>query len=201
MAATKDLVIRQGRTFSLPVRWEAPPIVYKQISAILQSAPVRITAVGHGVPDGWRVAVTNVKGMVEINAEANKVRDKDYVQATVIDPDTVELNAINASGFRPYTSGGVLQYNTPVVLTGFTARMSIKDRVGGTELLSLTTENGGIVIDLTRHTITIKITAAATAALSFKSAVYDLEIVSPDVVPVITPLLSGKVSVTLEVTT
>ena len=200
MAATKDLVISQGKTFALAIRWEAPPIIYKAIAAITQTAPARLTVVGHGLSDGWRVAVTNVKGMTNINAEANNVKDRDYKQATVIDPDTIELNEVNARGFKPYVSGGDIQFNSPVVLTGFTARMAIKDRVGGRELLVLTTENGGIAIDLSRATITLNITAAATALLPWKSGVYDLELVSSAATPVVTNLLTGRVSVTKEVT-
>ena len=73
MAATKDLTIQQGRTFSLALRWESQPVVYRPITAIAQTAPARLTVPTHGVPDGWRVAITNVKGMTEINAEANKL--------------------------------------------------------------------------------------------------------------------------------
>lgn len=201
MAASNDLQITQGKTFSLVLRWESGPIVYKAITAIERSAPVRLTVPAHGVLDGWRVAVTNVKGMTEINAEANAVRAGDYTPATVIDADTIELNEINAAGYKAYVSGGHLQYNTPVDLAGYTARMTIKDKVGGVELLSLTTENGRIVIDPAQHTITLGISAEDTAALTWRTGVFDLELVSGDIVPVVTALLSGKATVTKEVTT
>ena len=85
--------------------------------------------------DGWPVAVTNVKGMTEINAEANNVRDSDFHPVTVIDPDTIEINDINASGFKAYVSGGVIQYNTPVDLSGYKARDTIKKKVGKNMLI------------------------------------------------------------------
>lgn len=56
MAAQQDLIITRGKTFTLVIRWGTEPIVYKAITAIQQSAPVRITAVGHGLVDGWPVA-------------------------------------------------------------------------------------------------------------------------------------------------
>lgn len=124
----KDLTILQGKTFSLPIRWEVEPYVYKAVTDISQTAPVQITCVGHGVPDGWRVAVVSAKGMTQINAANTPPKDSDYVVATVVDADTLELNTINAAGFKPYTSGGYVQYRTPKDLTGFTARMSIKDK-------------------------------------------------------------------------
>jgi hypothetical protein len=199
MPATKDISIRQGGTFSLVLRWEAPPIVYKPITAITQSAPVRLTVPSHGVPTGWRVAVTNVKGMTEINASANSVKDADYHPATVVDSNTVEINEINAAGYKAYISGGQLQYNTPVDLSGYSARMSIKDKIGGTELFSLTVLNGRITLDTTLKTISLTISATDTQAVTWKKGVYDLEMVSGT--GVVTPILTGKVVVTQEVTT
>lgn len=200
MASTKDLTIPQGRTFSLALRWETAPVIYKAITGIAQTAPVRITVPAHGIPDGWRVAITNVKGMTAINADANKINDRDYHQATVIDANTIEINDINASGFKEYVSGGYVQFNTPTNLVGFTARMSIKNKVGGTELLSLTTTNNRITIDAAARVIALTISAEDTAALTWTSGVYDLEMVSGDTPPVVTALLSGRVTVTKEVT-
>lgn len=135
MAAQQDLIITRGKTFTLVIRWGTEPIVYKTITAIQQSAPVRMTVVGHGLVDGWLVAVTNVKGMTEINAEANNVRDSDFHPVTVIDPDTIEINDINASGFKAYASGGIIQFNTPVDLSGYKARDTIKKKVGKNMLI------------------------------------------------------------------
>ena len=200
--ATNDMIIERGRTFNNVLRLEIEPIVYKPITAITQTAPVRITVPAHGLKDGWRAAVTNVKGMGEINAEANNLTARDYHEATVIDADTVEFNDVNAAGFKAYISGGVLQYNTPMSLTGFKARQDIKDKVGGMVLLSLTTENGGITIDEAACTIRRTISAADTAAIAWKTGVSDLEVVSPDLVPVVTaPLRDIKVVVSKEVTT
>ena len=201
MSATKDLTIQQGRTFSLALRWESPPIVYRPITAIAQTAPARLTVPMHGVPDGWRVAITNVKGMTEINAEANKLTSRDYHQATVVDANTLDINDINAAGFKPYTGGGYIQFNTPVDLMGFKARMKIKNRVGGTTLYTLTTENGALAIDAAAKIITIDISESDTAAMTFTTGVYDLEMVSGTRPAVVTALLSGRVTVSKEVTT
>jgi hypothetical protein len=199
MTSTKDFVIQQGKTFPQVLRWECLPIIYKPITAISKTAPVRITAVGHGIPAGWRAVVVSAKGMTQINAENTPPKDGDYHQATVIDVDNVEFNDVNAADFKTYLSGGYLQYNTPVDLAGFTARMSIKDKIGGTELVRLDTTNGGIAIDNVLKTITITMSATATAALTWKKAVYDLELVSAS--GVVTELLKGTVTVAKEVTT
>jgi len=199
MAANKDLVIEQGKTFTQVLRWEAPPILYKPITGITQTAPARVTCPGHDIPNGWRVAVVSVKGMTQINAATSPPKDKDYHPATVFDANTIELNAVNAAEFKAYTSGGYLQMNTPVDLIGFTARMSIKDRIGGTEIFRLDTTNGRITIDTATHLITLIISAADAAALQWKKGVYDLELVSG--AGVVTALLAGTVTVSKEVTT
>ena len=199
MAVCKELVVQQGKTFTLLLRWETEPIVYKAVTAIAQVAPARLTVPAHALVDGWRAAIVSVKGMAEINAQNTPPRGDDFKPVTVVDPNTVEFNDINAADFRAYVSGGYLQYNTPVYLTGYTARMDIKDKVGGTVLHSMTSANGGISIDTSGKTITLNISATDTAAFAWQRGVYDLEMISAS--SVVTALLTGKVSVTKEVTT
>jgi hypothetical protein len=146
MADTQDLIITRGKTFTLVVRWSTAPIIYKPITAIQQSAPARMTVASHGLVDGWPVAVSNVKGMVEINAEANAIRDSDFHPVTVIDPDTIEINDINAAGFKAYTSGGILQYNTPIDLSGYKARDTIKKKAGKNMLVCTSPGTVGSVL-------------------------------------------------------
>lgn len=191
MSAKKDLTIRKGATFAQTLRWEAPPIVWKPITAISLTAPVRLTVPAHGCPPNWRVNVSCNKSMREMDGVKGV--------ATVIDADTIEINTINASGFKPYKGDGYLSYNTPVDMTAMTARMSIKDKVGGTELLRLDTTNGGLTIDPDVCAITMTISAEQTELMTWKRGVYDLEIV--DSLGAVHMLLSGKVTVTPEVTT
>lgn len=210
MADSKDLEIQQGKTFSLVLRWETEPIVRKAITAIsLTNGAPRLTVTGHGTPNGWRGAVTRVKGMTQINAKSTPPRASDYLAATVIDANTIELNSVtpcddSGNEWSAYVSGGFWQYNTPVDLAGYTARMKIKDKVGGTVLAS--TEAGDsprnvltIAIDNTAKTITLSIAATATDDFTWSKGVYDLEMVSGS--GVVTTILSGKVTVAKEVTT
>lgn len=199
MATKHDIVIQQGKTFNQVVRWESTPIVYKPITGITQAAPAQITATGHGVPAGWRVAIVSVRGMLQINAKNTPPRSSDYHAATIVSANAITLNDVNSSDYSSYTSGGYVQYNTPVDMTGFTARMTIKDRVGGTVLETLTDANAKIVLDNTAKTITILLSAVATAAYTWVKGVYDLEMVSAG--GVVTAILSGNVAVTKEVTT
>ena len=185
--------IYQGSTFNEVLRWESSKKVYKPITLITQAAPVVVTSVGHGIPNGWRAKITNVGGMTEINSTEN------YNIATVLDVDNVEFNTINSLGFKPYTSGGVIEYNEPVNLTGFTARMQIREKLDSTEVVKeLTTENGGIIIEVVNSKISLLISATDTASFTFSSAVYSLELLSSN--GEVSPLANGNISLVREVT-
>lgn len=199
MATRQNFALLQGDTFERVVRWESRSPVYKAISAIAQEAPVRITSTGHGIPDGWRAAVVSVKGMTQINARSSPPRSSDLKSVEVVDSSTVKLPDVNAAGYRAYTSGGYLFYYAPVDLVGYTARMTIRTKLGGTELVQLTTENGGITIDDAAKTITLFVEAADTAAFDWKKGVYDLELVSPT--GVVTKVLQGTITLTQEIST
>lgn len=199
MATELNITLEQGKTFQRLLRWETDPIVYKPITAITQAAPAKITATGHSVPSGWRVAVTGARGMIEINASQVPPRASDMHSTVVIDANNIELNELSSADFTPYTSGGYLLYYTPVSLVGYTARMQIRDRLGGTELMLLNTTNTRLVLDTTNKTISIVIDAVDTALITWKKGVYDLELEAPS--GTITMLLYGKVNVIDEVTT
>lgn len=86
-----------------------------------------------------------------------------------------------------------------VDLSGYTARMQVRERHTSTEtILTLTTENGGISLGGAAGTISLSASATATAGLSSKEYVYDLEIISPS--SIVTRLIEGKFIVTPEVT-
>lgn len=186
-----NLKIYQGSTFRQVLRWESSTKVYVPITNISKSAPVVITAANHAAPLGWRVKVVGAGGMKEINA-------LDYQTVTDKTTDTVTLNQINSLGFTAYTSGGVLEYNQPVSLAGYTARMQIRAKVDSDAVIhTLTTENGGIVLDNTAKTITIVMQDEVTQTFTFKSAVYDLELITGGEV---TQLVTGGISLVREVT-
>jgi hypothetical protein len=84
-------------------------------------------------------------------------------------------------------------------LTGSTARLQVRPKVGSSEkLIELTTTNGGITLDGPAGKLTLVMSAAATAALKFARAVYDLEVVPPAAEPY--RLLEGNVFLSREVT-
>ena len=94
---------------------------------------------------------------------------------------------------------------TAIDLTGFTARMKIKDEVGGTLIKSLSSSSGGGLTiggasgQTTNGEIDILISASDTASFSAPlDAVYDLEIESNT--GVVDRVLQGKFIINPEVT-
>lgn len=87
-----------------------------------------------------------------------------------------------------------------VDLTGYTARMQVRQKHTSDDppALTLTTENGAITLGGAAGTISIVAAATATGDITFKRGVYDLEIASAS--GVVTRLIEGCVMVTPEVT-
>lgn len=90
-------------------------------------------------------------------------------------------------------------FNVPIDLTGYTARMHIRDVITNPVfLLELTTGNGRIAITPLLGKIELILSDTITAAITWTSGVYDLEIISP--AGEVTRLVQGTVTVSPEVT-
>lgn len=84
-------------------------------------------------------------------------------------------------------------------LTGFTARMQVRASVKAVPvLLELNTTNGRIIITALAGAIRLLVAATDTALLTFRSGVYDLEIISAT--GVVIRLLEGEIELSKEVT-
>jgi hypothetical protein len=187
-----NLKIYQGSTFLQILRWESATKVYIPIFNITKSAPVVITAPEHSLPVGWRTKVTNVSGMKEINSTET------YHIVTDRTDDNVTLNQINSLAYSAYTSGGVLEYNQPVDLAGYTARMQIRAKLTSPDVIhELTTQNSGIILDNILKTITLTIPDEVTEQLNFVTGVYNLELIKEGAV---LNFATGNVTLQREVT-
>jgi len=185
--------IYQGSTFNEVLRWESSLKTYVPITGISNSAPLVVTAPNHNITPEWRVKFTNILGMTELNSADT------YYSATSVTTNTVTINEVNSLGFKPYVSGGIIEYNTPINLTGFTARMQIREKLtSDTVILELTTENAYINISNVTKTITLVIPADVTALFTFSTAVYSLELISSG--GQVTPFCEGTITLVKEVT-
>lgn len=93
--------------------------------------------------------------------------------------------------------------SVPVDITGYQIRMQVRsEQPSATVLLDLNTGNAHIAItNATQGQFELRLTATETAALTFETGVYDLEMVAPDAPDnTVTRLLAGSVSVSPEVT-
>jgi len=187
--AKLDLHIVQGATLRDTLRLMQPRLEYRPITGI-GGSPLLLT-VDHGLPGNWLAWVEGVTGMQGVNRSQ---RERPH-RVTVVDAGTLEINALSAFSLNP--SGGQLIYKPPIDLTGATARMQIRARIGGELLLELTTENGGLAFT-GPGTITRTLSAAQTAALTWAEAVYDLEVEYAD--GTVQRYLQGDVTVSREVT-
>lgn len=186
----KDFRVAAGETFQPTIRWATDQITSKPITAISQAAPVVVTAVGHGVPAGWPVAVVSAKGMTQINSARYPPRSSDLHPATVLTADTISINDVNSADFSAYISGGFLVYSTPVSLAGATARMIIRDSPSGGTVLATLTQIAGITLDTTAYTIVPRL---ETAGVLWTIGYYDLELT--DATATITQVIAGAISI------
>jgi len=187
--------IYQGSTFQESYRWESETKVYVPISAIQKSAPCVITtAQAHTIPQGWRIRVVGAGGMKELNSVGDN-----YHLVTNVTSTTVTLNQVNSLNYTAYTTGGVLEYNQPVPLEGYNARMQIRETVDSpTTLYSTTSIGGDLVVDTVLNTITVTIPATTTQAFDFSTAVYSLELYNA--AGLVVPFLTGNLTLVPEVT-
>lgn len=107
--------------------------------------------------------------------------------------------------------------NEPIDLTGYTARMQIRNAPKGNTLhasltntitgcgtgLNMTPEVDGVTYPASSGSIEVVISAASSSAFNFDQASYDLEIVNTDPITLcetVTRVLQGKIKLSKEVT-
>lgn len=187
--------IYQGSTFEQIYRWESETKVYVPISSISKAAPCVVTTSNqHSLPVGWRFRVVGAGGMKEINSV-----DDSYYLATNTSATSATINQINSLMYTPYTSGGVIEYNQPVPLAGYSARMQIRETVDSpTALYSTDSVTGHLTLDLQLMTISIKIPAQVTQGFTFSTAVYSIELYTSN--GLVLPFLTGNLTLVPEVT-
>lgn len=118
------------------------------------------------------------------------------------EPHKVPLRIYQGATFEKtyvWKTGNTVADAVPVNLTGCIARAHLRSSVeSDVVLLELTTQNGRIVLGGPAGSIRLLISAADTAAIGWKSAVYDLEIEFPD--QRVVRRMYGGVAVSPEVT-
>lgn len=186
--------VYQGSTFQQTYRWETDTKVYVPIQAIANSAPCVITTTQtHNLPAGWRFKVVGAGGMKDINTIGDN-----YHIATQTTNTTITINKVNSLQYSAYTSGGVIEYNEPVPLSSYSARLQIRESVdSSTYIYEATSQNGQILLDNTSKTITVTLLGNVTSEFNFSTAVYSLELYNGNNV---IPFLVGNLNLVKEIT-
>lgn len=187
-----DFSVNAGAQWRPVFRWGTRVLTSVPITAITNAAPAKVTAVGHGLPDGWPAAVVSAGGMTQINSANFPPRGADWQPCTRVDVDNVKIDAVSSAGYTPYTLGGYLVYRTPVDLSGVLAvQLTVYDNPGhtGTPLATLAV-GSGITLDNTAKTITA---ALATAGLTWVVGYYELLVTDSNSIP--RELVNGTLSI------
>lgn len=114
---------------------------------------------------------------------------------------------LNITVYQGSTFTKTFQWSTgnpavPVDMTGMKIRMHLREKYSSpTTIIECTTENGRVTItDAAQGRFEVEIAASDTAAMSFKAAVYDIEVVYPQIPEKVKRLIEGNVALSLEVT-
>lgn len=187
-AVPYNLTIEQGATFDHTITRRQKPTVKRRIGGITRANPGKMIAWGHGFASGDRLYVSRLKGMPQADNRAYTI--------TVVDANSFTLG-VDTSAYDAWVSGGQVDNGKLRDHTGCTARMDIRDKLTDALILSLTTENGRIILGGTAGTIRLLLTAAVTAGLAIVPTwEYDFELV--DAALAVRRLLQGTVTVSRE---
>ena len=114
-------------------------------------------------------------------------------------PAKLKLTIYQGATFRKRLTWSAGTPAVPVDLTGCEARMQVRpDIESATVLVELNTTNGGITLGGVVGTVDLYLTDEASAAFTWTSGVWDLEITHPS--DEVTRLAYGPVNVSPEVT-
>lgn len=110
--------------------------------------------------------------------------------------ETIEQGGIYERNYQTTNDDGTI-----FPLTGYEARMQVRPSVESTTiLLSASTSDGRITINAPSGIVMVSIGADVTAALTFNSGVYDVEVFKTGVPAEVRRLAHGFVSLSKEVT-
>lgn len=189
MAEQIDIVITRGKTFEFGYLYAGDEVRQVLITGMPSQVPLRLTVVGHDLPEGWPFWVACVKSPAELNSgvdsdDAYEVMSADPYYVKVVDVDTIEVPGVIASCWKAFSGSGVLITRPHMDLTGWSCRAQARDKVGGTVLFSWHSDpaedpDGEAVVDVALSSFFLKMDADTAAALAWKRAVYDLEAIAP----------------------
>lgn len=76
----------------------------KAIGGATKDNPCALTVTGHGLTTGAVIRIDSVVGMTQLNGKLYTI--------TVVDPNTITLDGVDATGFTAWASGGSISFGT-----------------------------------------------------------------------------------------
>lgn len=177
MGSKLNLKVRQGSMFKKVLRWETEPFIYKPITSIGSTAPCALHVPGHGLLQSQLFAIQNAQGLVDLNEKAEDITQ--WHRAHVVDDDHIEINRVNALAFKAHTPNtGVIKYRTVVDLTGYTARLTLRERMGGVILHTMTSADPEeITLDPATGLVSFVFSSEASKLWTWRKAVFELDLI------------------------
>lgn len=173
--------IRRGTTYRWVLRWASRDWAYAPVVDYQLTAPLRLIATAHGVPDGWPIVVFNANGSAaELTPKNTPPRQGDFRRAKVIDPNTIELNGILANLWKKPPPGAIIGYNPPIDLTGCTVRMQARRGVNGPVELEANSVLGNVEVNVAGGHTVLVFSDTVTAVPKPGTLVADVELVLPN---------------------
>lgn len=191
--AKLDITINQGSTFDKTINWYGGGKVCKTIEAVSEGCPTLVTISSHGLPtvSDTPVFVDHVQGAKSLNTKGKAVA------ATYVDTNSFYVN-VDTVG-ETWTSGtGLVTWYAAKDLTGWSARMDIRENINDTTTVVSLVSPTNITISTNDAGIRIIIAASVTEAFDFDMGVYDLELEDPS--GFVVRLVEGDVTLKKEVT-
>lgn len=189
MAEQIDLTITRGKTFEFGFLYADDEPRQVLITGMPSKVPLRLTVVGHGLPDGWPFWVSCVKSPAELNTSidsdsASEVMDAEPYTVKVVDADTIEVPGVIASCWKSFSGPGVLITAPPIDLTGWQCRAQVRDKVGGEVLFSWHSDpaenpDSLAIVDVALSSFTLTMDATTAQSLTWKKGKYDFEAIAP----------------------
>lgn len=139
-----------GEHFSMTIWAAQKRKVWKPITAATQAAPCQLTVTAHGMPSGWPLLVSDVKGMEQLDSKPDAIP---YI-GDVLDANTIALRDVSSLSFDTYQGGGTIAFPTPLDLSAYTGRVRVYDKEDG-NILQTYTDSGHVVLDNTAKTVTV----------------------------------------------
>ena len=170
------LYIEQGVNFDHTFQWLNGGMFMAPLELVQEGYPTIITVSSHGLNSvaAHPVILSGIEGIPRLNSE-----NTELFLATRLDDNRFSV-PISSVGKQWIPGTGELTYHVPTDMTGYTGRCVIRRNwYESTPIHEMTTENGGMILELTSGSIQLVIPKATTAGFSFRSAWYDVDMTSP----------------------